>query len=79
MLFTAHRQNGRTIDPRLDRRLVEAARRHTQDALNNGDINGDIGSDGSTPRDRANAAVFTGPVAQTVATTGLSQSITSRS
>jgi len=67
-IFTAHRQNGCTIDPRLDGRLVDAARRHTQDVLNNRDINGDVGSDGSTPQDRASTAGFTGTAAETVAT-----------
>jgi hypothetical protein len=35
--------------------------------LNNRNLDGDIGSDGSTPQDRANAAGFHGPVAETVA------------
>ena len=36
--------------------------------LNNRDLDGDIGSDGSTPQDRAGAAGFHGTVAETVAT-----------
>jgi uncharacterized protein YkwD len=66
-IYTAQRQNGCTTEPRLDGRLVDAARRHTLDVLNNHDINGDIGSDGSTPQDRANAAGFRGKVGETVA------------
>jgi uncharacterized protein YkwD len=66
-IFTAQRQNGCVSDPRLDGRLVDAARVQALDLLNNHDINGDIGSDGSTPQDRAQAAGFTGKVAETVA------------
>jgi hypothetical protein len=66
-IYTAQKQNGCVTDPRLDGRLVDAARRHTFDVLDNRDVNGDIGSDGSTPQDRANAAGFTGNVAETVA------------
>jgi hypothetical protein len=35
--------------------------------LNNRALDGDIGSDGSTPQDRANAAGYQGTVAETVA------------
>jgi uncharacterized protein YkwD len=66
-IYTAQRENGCTTEPRLDGRLVDAARQHTLDVLNNRDINGDVGSDGSTPQDRANAAGFVGKVAETVA------------
>jgi uncharacterized protein YkwD len=66
-IYTAQKQNGCVANPRLDGRLVEAARRHTFDVRDNRDVNGDIGSDGSTPQDRANAAGFTGNVAETVA------------
>lgn len=64
---TAQRQNGCTTDSKVDRRLTEAARRHALDALGNPDINGDIGSDGSTPQDRARDAGFNGKAAETVA------------
>lgn len=66
-IFTAQRQNGCTTDPRVDGRLVAAARQHTLDVLNNPDLNGDVGSDGSSPQDRANAAGYPGQVAETVA------------
>jgi uncharacterized protein YkwD len=67
-IYTAQHQNGCTTDPKVDGRLVEAARVHTLDVLNNPDINDDIGSDGSTPQDRANAAGFVGKATETVAT-----------
>jgi hypothetical protein len=47
--------------------LQLAAQWHTRDVLNNRNLDGDIGSDGSTPQDRANAAGFHGQVAETVA------------
>lgn len=64
---TAQRQNGCTVDSLMDNRLTNAARRHTLDVLNNPDVNGDIGSDGSTPQDRARDAGFNGKAAETVA------------
>jgi uncharacterized protein YkwD len=66
-IYTAQQRNGCKTDPRLDNRLVEAARIHTLDVLNNRDLNGDTGSDGSTPQDRANGQGFVGKVAETVA------------
>jgi hypothetical protein len=66
-IYTAQKQNGCTTDPRLDRRLVDAARQQTIDLLNDHELNGDIGIDGSTPGVRAKAVGFTGPVAETVA------------
>jgi uncharacterized protein YkwD len=44
-----------------------AAQWHANDVLNNRNLDGDIGSDGSTTQDRANAAGFHGAVSQTVA------------
>ena len=64
---TAQRQNGCTTDSKMDNRLTDAARRHTLDVLNTPDINGDVGSDGSTPQDRARDAGFRGRAAETVA------------
>jgi len=66
-IYTAQQQNGCPIEARRDQRLDVAAQRHALDALNNPDVNGDIGSDGSTPTDRAAAAGFTGKIAQTMA------------
>jgi uncharacterized protein YkwD len=64
---TAQKQNGCPTEPDLDGRLVAAARRHTFDVRDHRQVNGDIGSDGSTPQDRANAAGFVGTVTETVA------------
>ncbi|MGI9163568.1 MAG: CAP domain-containing protein [Mycobacterium sp.] len=66
-IYTAQKHNGCQTNPRLDERLVDAARRHTLDAMNNHDVNGPVGSDGSTPQSRAEAAGFTGAVAETEA------------
>ncbi len=66
-IYTAQRKNGCTADPKLDGRLVDAARRHTVDVLNHHDINGDIGSDGSSTQDRARDAGFISKVSETIA------------
>ncbi|MDT5188667.1 MAG: hypothetical protein QOI28_918 [Mycobacterium sp.] len=66
-IYTAQKQYGCLTEPKLDGRLVDAARRHTLDVLNDPNVNGDIGSDGSTPQDRAIATGFKGKVAETVA------------
>jgi len=66
-IYTAQKQNGCPTEPKLDGRLVEAARLHTLDVLNNTNLDGDIGSDGSTPQDRANGQNFVGKVSETVA------------
>jgi uncharacterized protein YkwD len=52
-----------TVSPQLQL----AAQWHTLDVLNNRELDGDVGSDGSTTQDRANAAGFRGAVAETVA------------
>jgi hypothetical protein len=44
-----------------------AAEWHANDVLTNRSLDGEIGSDGSTPQDRATAAGFQGKVAETVA------------
>jgi hypothetical protein len=66
-VFTVQHQAGCTNDVRINPQLQLAAQRHTHDVLNNRALDGDIGSDGSTPQDRANAAGFHGQVAETVA------------
>ena len=66
-VFTMQHQAGCTNDVRINPQLQLAAQWHTRDVLNNRDLDGDIGSDGSTPQDRANAAGFHGQVAETVA------------
>jgi hypothetical protein len=60
-------QAGCTNDVKINPQLRLAAEWHTGDVLNNRNLDGDIGSDGSTPQDRANRAGFHGPVAETVA------------
>jgi uncharacterized protein YkwD len=47
--------------------LTRAAQLHALDLLQNRSLDGDLGSDGSTPQSRAAAAGFRGVVAQTVA------------
>jgi uncharacterized protein YkwD len=66
-VFTVQHQAGCTNDVRPNPQLQLAAQRHTQDVLNNRALDGDIGSDGSTPQDRAKAAGYRGQVAETVA------------
>jgi uncharacterized protein YkwD len=66
-VYTMQHQAGCTNDVRINPQLQRAAQWHTNDVLNNRDLDGDIGSDGSTPQDRANAAGYLGQVAETVA------------
>jgi uncharacterized protein YkwD len=66
-VYTVQRQAGCTNDLKVNPQLRLAAQWHTADVLNNRNLGGDTGSDGSTPQDRANAAGFHGRVAQTVA------------
>ena len=66
-VFTIQHQAGCTNDVRISPQLQLAAQWHTRDVLNNRNLDGDIGSDGSTPQDRANAAGFHGQVGETVA------------
>ena len=66
-VFTVQHQAGCTNDVKINPQLQLAAQWHTLDVLNNRNLGDDIGSDGSTPQDRANAAGFHGQVAETVA------------
>ena len=66
-VYTMQHQAGCTNDVKINPQLRLAAEWHTRDVLNNRNLDGDIGSDGSTPQDRANAAGFHGPAAETVA------------
>ncbi|HEY1842295.1 MAG TPA: CAP domain-containing protein [Mycobacterium sp.] len=70
---TIKRQAGCTTNLKINPQLVSAARQHTVDVLNNRNLDGDIGSDGSSVPDRARAAGYTGTVAETVA---INQSLT---
>lgn len=66
-VYTIQHQAGCTNDVKVNPQLRLAAEWHTNDVLNNPNLDGDIGSDGSTPQDRANAAGFHGTAAETVA------------
>jgi len=66
-VYTVQHQAGCTNDVRISPQLQLAAQWHTLDVLNNRNLGDDIGSDGSMPQDRANAASFHGKVAETVA------------
>ncbi|MDT5174091.1 MAG: hypothetical protein QOG37_1342 [Mycobacterium sp.] len=66
-VYTVQHQAGCTNDVKINLQLQLAAQWHAIDMLNNRNINGDDGSDGSMPQDRANAAGFHGRVAETVA------------
>jgi len=66
-VYTIQHQVGCTNDVIINPPLQLAAQWHAVDLLNNRNINDDIGSDGSNPQDRANAAGFHGKVAETVA------------
>lgn len=66
-VYTAQHQVGCTNDVTMNNSLYLAAQWHADDMLSNPNINDDIGSDGSTPQSRANAAGFRGKVAETVA------------
>jgi hypothetical protein len=66
-VFTVQHQAGCTNDVKINPQLRLAAQWHTDDVLNNRNLDGDIGSDGSTAQDRANAAGYKGRVAETVA------------
>jgi uncharacterized protein YkwD len=66
-VYTIQHQAGCTTKIKNDQRLQLAAQWHTVDVLNNRNLNGDLGSDGSTPQSRASAAGFSGQVAETVA------------
>ncbi|WP_139825555.1 CAP domain-containing protein [Mycobacterium conspicuum] len=66
-VYTVQHQAGCVNDVKINPQLRLAAQWHTLDLLNNRNLDADIGSDGSTPQDRAHAAGFHGNVAETVA------------
>ncbi|MCV7027650.1 CAP domain-containing protein [Mycobacterium sherrisii] len=66
-VYTLQHQAGCTNDVIRNNALTLAAEWHADDMINNRNINADIGSDGSTPQNRANAAGFRGKAAETVA------------
>lgn len=64
---TIQKQSGCDTDIKVNPQLQLAAEWHARDVLHNRNLNGDLGSDGSTPQDRANAAGYPGRAVQTVA------------
>jgi uncharacterized protein YkwD len=66
-VYTIQRQHGCTTDIRINPQLRLAAQWHANDVLNNRGLNGDVGSDGTSVQDRANAAGFHGIATETVA------------
>ncbi|MCV7412236.1 hypothetical protein AWC05_16600 [Mycobacterium florentinum] len=66
-VYTLQHQAGCTNDVIRNNALTLAAQWHADDMISNRNINDDIGSDGSTPQDRANAAGYRGKAAETVA------------
>jgi uncharacterized protein YkwD len=65
-VYILQHRAGCTNDLNLNPQLNQAAQWHAQDLMNNRALDGDIGTDGSTPQDRADAAGFPGTVAETV-------------
>ena len=66
-VYTIQHQAGCNTNIKRDPALTLAAQWHTDDVLNNRALDGNVGSDGSTPQDRSAAAGFKGKVAETVA------------
>jgi uncharacterized protein YkwD len=66
-VYTIQHHAGCTNDVKVNPQLRLAAQWHTDDLMASRNLDGDIGSDGSTPQDRANAAGFRGKVAETIA------------
>nr|WP_244899593.1 CAP domain-containing protein [Mycobacterium sherrisii] len=66
-VYTIQHQAGCTNNVVKNAQLQLAAEWHATDVLNNRDLGGDLGSDGSTVVSRAQAAGYRGEVAQTVA------------
>ncbi|BBX22277.1 hypothetical protein MTER_16880 [Mycolicibacter terrae] len=62
-----HNRSGCRNDVRPDGRLILAAQRHARDLIDNRGLDSDIGSDGSNPQERGEAAGYRGRVSETVA------------
>jgi hypothetical protein len=65
-VYTIQHRAGCVNDVKSTPALQLAAQWQARDVLNNRALDGDVGSDGSTAQDRANAARFQGAVAETV-------------
>ena len=68
-VYTVQHQAGCSTNSKINPQLQLAAEWQTNDVLSNRALDGDLGSDGSTPQRRAEAAGFRGRVSQTVAIT----------
>jgi uncharacterized protein YkwD len=66
-VYTIQHQAGCDGNIITNAQLRLAAQRHADDVLNDRTLDGDVGSDGSTPQGRANAAGYRGAVTETVA------------
>ena len=66
-VYTVQHQAGCTNNVTISPQLQLAAEWHANDVLNNRALDGDIGSDGTSVQDRANAAGFKGIASETVA------------
>ena len=66
-VYAVQRQAGCDNELKVEPKLLLAAEWHAKDLMNNRSLGGDIGSDGSTPQQRAANAGFAGTVAETVA------------
>lgn len=66
-VYTIQHQHGCTNDVSNNLQLQLAAQWHTDDVLGNRALDSDLGSDGTSVQDRANAAGYRGTVAETVA------------
>lgn len=66
-VYAMQHQAGCENDLNVSPELLLAAEWHARDLMANRNLNADIGTDGSTPQQRADAAGFRGAVAQTVA------------
>jgi uncharacterized protein YkwD len=66
-VYTIQHQAGCPTELAVNPQLRLAAQWHAEDVLNNRALNGDIGSDGSSVQNRADAAGYRGMVSETVA------------
>jgi uncharacterized protein YkwD len=66
-VYGVKHQAGCTTGLKMNPALNQAAQWHADDVLNNPNLDGDIGSNGASAQDRAQAAGYRGTVAETVA------------
>ncbi|WP_231974837.1 CAP domain-containing protein [Mycobacterium sp. E1747] len=66
-IYTLQHEAGCVSEIKIDPRLRLAAQWHTDDLMNNHNLDGDAGTDGTTTQDRAQAAGFKGIASETVA------------